>query len=153
MIGSNQYAKGTQPQGRVPLAFRGPGFSPFSPGGILRDVCESVEGVAGGGMRNKMSKHKPGFAYGFYVSNEWRKCREDFLRAFPLCQRCEKKGKAEPARQVHHKIRLTPENIRDPNVALNWANLEALCEDCHREEHKPAARWRCDAMGHVDLGD
>lgn len=37
---------------------------------------------------------------------------------------------------MHHKVRLTPANINNPNVALNWNNLELLCEDCHKDEHK-----------------
>ena len=36
---------------------------------------------------------------------------------------------------VHHKIALTPENINDPNITLNWENLELLCQDCHNKEH------------------
>lgn len=37
---------------------------------------------------------------------------------------------------MHHKIRLTPVNIHNPDVTLNWKNLEMLCEDCHKAEHK-----------------
>lgn len=96
-------------------------------------------------------KHRPGFAYAFYVSGEWRACREAYLKRYPLCRRCAAKGLAEPATQVHHVIRLTRENITDPAVALNWDNLEPLCDACHKAEHKPKVRWRCDAMGHVEL--
>lgn len=35
---------------------------------------------------------------------------------------------------VHHKIVLTPENINDPEVTLNWEYLELLCLDCHNRE-------------------
>lgn len=86
---------------------------------------------------------KEKFAYQFYISNEWRKCRAAYLRKEPLCERCGK-----PATQVHHKQRLTRESIKDPSIALNFDNLEALCDDCHRLEHHPV-RWRCDEMGHV----
>lgn len=37
---------------------------------------------------------------------------------------------------MHHKVRLTPANLNDPAVSLNWANLELLCDDCHKAEHK-----------------
>lgn len=37
---------------------------------------------------------------------------------------------------MHHKIRLTPANLNNPEIALNWKNLELLCEDCHKAEHK-----------------
>lgn len=94
----------------------------------------------------EQAKHKPGFAYSFYVSDEWRRCRMAYLKREPLCERC-----GQPARQVHHKIRLTPANIKDPSVSLNPENLEALCEACHQLEHGPRRRWRCDAVGRVIL--
>ncbi len=36
---------------------------------------------------------------------------------------------------VHHKDSLTPQNINDPNVSLNWDNLELLCQCCHNKAH------------------
>lgn len=48
-----------------------------------------------------------------------------------VCTRC-----GRPAKEVHHKIHLTPENINDPKIALNPDNLESLCRDCHFEEHR-----------------
>lgn len=98
-----------------------------------------------------------GFAYAFYISPEWRACREDYLKSVGgLCERCLAKGKINAGDkrhpiEVHHKIRLTPETIKRPEVALNFANLEALCWQCHREEHHPTIRWRCDQNGHVEL--
>lgn len=86
------------------------------------------------------------FAYNFYTSWEWRKCRADYLKKEPLCERC-----GQPATQVHHKIKLTPDNIKEPAIALSFSNLEALCESCHQQEHRPTIRWRCDPMGHVKL--
>ena len=103
-------------------------------------------------MHKEKAKHKPGFAYGFYISGEWRQCREDYLEHVGhLCERHAARGEIVVADHVHHKIRLTPQNITDPAVTLNWDNLEALCEQCHKAEHRPHIRWRCDAMGHVEL--
>ncbi|MCM8900605.1 HNH endonuclease [Caldicoprobacter algeriensis] len=71
------------------------------------------------------------WARGFYNSKAWEKCRLAFLQSkFFICERC---GGA--ATIAHHKTRLTPENIHDPNITLNWDNLEALCQDCHNKEH------------------
>lgn len=67
----------------------------------------------------------------FYNSKVWINCRLAFLTSkFFICERC---GGA--ATIAHHKIYLTPENINDPEITLNWDNLEALCQDCHNREH------------------
>jgi 5-methylcytosine-specific restriction endonuclease McrA len=71
------------------------------------------------------------FAKRFYKSKAWKKCRDGFIKSvYGLCNRCGK-----PGRIVHHKILLTPTNISDPNVSLNWDNLEYLCQECHNKEH------------------
>ena len=71
------------------------------------------------------------FSKAFYKSKQWQDVRQYvLLRDFNLCVRC---GNA--AEEVHHIIRLTPKNIRDPLVALNPDNLESLCHDCHAAEH------------------
>ena len=36
---------------------------------------------------------------------------------------------------LRHIKYITPMNIQDPNITLNWDNLEALCMDCHTREH------------------
>ena len=36
---------------------------------------------------------------------------------------------------VHHKIHLTPYTMNDPDISLNYDNLELLCMDCHNREH------------------
>ena len=67
----------------------------------------------------------------FYKSKAWRQCRDAyFVYRYGLCERCQRPGKI-----VHHKIYLTPENINDPNISLNWDNLELLCATCHQHEH------------------
>lgn len=30
---------------------------------------------------------------------------------------------------------ITPNTINDPDITLNWSNLEALCMNCHTNEH------------------
>lgn len=68
---------------------------------------------------------------GFYQSTAWRKCRDAYFKHMHgLCERCMAPGKI-----VHHKIYLTLENYNDPDIALNWDNLELLCVDCHNREH------------------
>ncbi|MHB9947003.1 HNH endonuclease [Clostridium botulinum] len=71
------------------------------------------------------------FAKPFYKSKEWQRCREGFIKSvYGLCNRCGKPGYI-----VHHKIKLTPQNINNTYVTLSWDNLEYLCHDCHNKEH------------------
>lgn len=71
------------------------------------------------------------WATSFYNSKAWERCRLAFLQSkFFICERCE-----GAALIIHHKEYLTPDNINDPNVSLSWDNLEALCQDCHNNEH------------------
>ena len=89
------------------------------------------------------------FAHSFYMSWPWIKCSRAFRKEKGgLCERCLAKGLIVPGREVHHKIKLTPENINDPAIALNWDNLELLCKDCHLMEHE-RVRYRVDQNGHV----
>lgn len=89
----------------------------------------------------------------FYVSGAWIDCARAYRAAHPLCERCRARHEISVSEQVHHKIRLTPENIDDPDVALNWDNLEALCWDCHKAEHRTTRlrRWSVDDDGAVTV--
>ena len=91
------------------------------------------------------------FAKAFYKSSAWKKTREAYLRSVGgLCERCRRKGLIVPAEIVHHKTYLTPENISDYTVSLSWAGLEALCRNCHAEEHTGnIIRYEVDALGRV----
>lgn len=71
------------------------------------------------------------FAEKFYKSLAWIECRLSFMVSkFFICNRC---GGA--ATIAHHIIYLTAKNINDPEISLNHDNLEALCHDCHNNEH------------------
>ena len=91
------------------------------------------------------------FAHEFYKSWPWIKCARAYKASVGgMCERCWSKGLLVPGVEVHHKVHLTPENLNDPEIALNWDNLELLCKDCHLEEHN-RTRWRADELGHVEL--
>ena len=90
----------------------------------------------------------------FYTSRSspWPKCRDDYADSVGgLCEKCLRKGIVRAGVIVHHKVHLTPENIHDPNIALNWDNLELLCWKCHAEEHPKGhpKRYRVDEFGRV----
>lgn len=78
------------------------------------------------------------YAVKFYKSKAWKRVRQAYFNSqFGLCERC-----GEPGEIVHHKTYITPENIHDPEITLNFNNLELLCQDCHNKEHhsKPLTR-------------
>ena len=87
----------------------------------------------------------------FYTSAPWIKTRKAYAKSKGnLCERCLKKGLIVPAQIVHHKIYLTDENIENPEIALNWNNLECLCKSCHELEHsKTKKRFTVDQYGRV----
>jgi 5-methylcytosine-specific restriction endonuclease McrA len=71
------------------------------------------------------------FAKAFYNSAAWQHCRDAYIEhVHGLCERCHRPGWI-----VHHKCYLSPANIEDPDVTLNFDNLEYLCQDCHNLEH------------------
>lgn len=87
----------------------------------------------------------------FYRTRQWWHCRGLFIKSKNyLCERCGRvcwsKGDSryKQAKEknedvvfgiVHHKEYLTESNIGDPNISLNWDNLEYLCITCHNKKH------------------
>lgn len=95
----------------------------------------------------------------FYGSTAWKHCRDTYMRSKRgLCEKCLAEGIITPATRVHHKTHLTPENVHDPNIALCFDNLEALCEKHHAAEHADLythreKRWRVNGAGMVTAAD
>lgn len=93
------------------------------------------------------------FAKAFYGSVAWKHCRAAYKKSVGgLCERCLKRGIYHPAVIIHHKVYLTESTINNPEIALNFANLEALCSQCHEEEHSGGLkRYKVDEDGTVLL--
>lgn len=76
------------------------------------------------------------FAKGFYKSKAWQRCRAGYI-AFRrgvdggMCEIC----RDVPGYIVHHKQHITSHNVNDPDVTLNWSNLQYVCKHCHDVEH------------------
>jgi len=85
------------------------------------------------------------FLIRFYHTKRWARCRDAFLKSKGmLCERCLAKGLYVPATVVHHRVRLDPQTVNNPAIALNWDNLEALCRPCHEKEHDRGRKRRYD---------
>ena len=94
------------------------------------------------------------FARKFYKSQAWKKTRAYiWSRDRGLCVDCLRRGLYTPAEEVHHVDPLTPDNINNPDVSLNPANLVSLCRECHKERHEKIEgrnrRYNVDELGRV----
>lgn len=68
----------------------------------------------------------------FYKSNVWKRTRYSYLVSQNfICERC-----GARATMVHHRKYLNEQRINDPEMTVEYSNLEALCEACHDAEHK-----------------
>jgi len=71
------------------------------------------------------------YAKNFYKSKSWQKVSRIYMASKNyICERCGGIGEI-----CHHKKYITPKNINDLEVTLNFDNLECLCRDCHNKEH------------------
>ena len=75
-------------------------------------------------------------------SLRWRRMRMNALSAHPLCQRCEEKGRLEPATEVHHVIPVETAVLPSDKEALMFDphNLRCLCHNCHVLTHMEMGR-------------
>jgi 5-methylcytosine-specific restriction endonuclease McrA len=74
---------------------------------------------------------KPKVLHNFYKSPAWLAARElKIMSVNGLCERCRQVGI-----EVHHKERLSVDNVNDSSISLNQDNLELLCRECHNKEH------------------
>lgn len=91
------------------------------------------------------------YAKTFYKSQAWKDTRNAYAKSKGgLCEVCLAKGIYRSGEIVHHKIHLTPENIADPSVSLNWDNLQLVCRDCHAQLHdNKQRRYKLDELGRV----
>lgn len=69
----------------------------------------------------------------FYASAAWLRLRAAFLAENPLCNACQTQGQVTAAEHVHH----LKERKDYPELALEWSNLEALCQPCHNRKRRP----------------
>lgn len=76
----------------------------------------------------------------FYASTEWRIFRINLILkrsydGYVVCEKCKKNIIDQTEIHAHHKIELTPENVKDHSISLNPELVELICHDCHNKEH------------------
>lgn len=95
----------------------------------------------------------------FYSSKAWKDCKRFYIQSVNgLCERCLEQDRITPGYILHHEIWLTPDNINDPGVTLNWNNLKYVCQHCHNYIHMSGAgpideRYCFDESGNFILND
>lgn len=103
------------------------------------------------GYAMSMRSDAPEKQKAFYHTAAWLACRSGYLKQVGgLCERCLAQGRIHPAKIVHHKEYISIDNVTDPSILLSYDNLEALCQNCHNEEHfKTKKRYTVDEWGRV----
>lgn len=83
----------------------------------------------------------------FYNSAKWRSVSAAYMASRNyLCEIC-----GRPAKICHHKIWLNNFNVQNPEIALDWSNLQAVCIECHNTIHAGEhARVDFDQDGNID---
>lgn len=66
----------------------------------------------------------------------WKRIRDSYVEAHPLCEKCLESGLLVPTEEVHHKVPLAEGGTH------NRANLISLCKSCHARIHAQRGdRW------------
>ena len=67
---------------------------------------------------------------------QWKRIRDRYIKANPLCEQCKKENKLTPAQEVHHIKPLSKGGSHDET------NLMALCTSCHSTiTAREGGRW------------
>lgn len=59
----------------------------------------------------------------------WKRIRDRYVQAHPLCEQCLKEGRTTPTEEVHHIIPLLKGGTHSTD------NLMSLCQSCHNKIH------------------
>lgn len=59
----------------------------------------------------------------------WKRIRDRYVQAHPLCEQCLKQGRTTPTEEIHHIIPLSRGGTHSTD------NLMSLCQSCHNKIH------------------
>lgn len=66
----------------------------------------------------------------------WKRTRDAFISAHPLCADCLVKGMLTPATEVHHTVEVSER----PDLMHEMSLLKSTCHSCHMLEHAQRRR-------------
>ena len=86
--------------------------------------------------RRKYDKYERSADVNNKYGRAWKRIRDRYIKAHPLCEECQKQGKLTPAEEVHHILPLSKGGDSSAD------NLMALCKPCHsRITAESGDRW------------
>ena len=80
--------------------------------------------------RKRYNKYERDDDFNKRYGRSWRKVREHYVSAHPLCESCLKDGRLVPVEEVHHIVPLSQGGTNDDE------NLMSLCRSCHQKMHR-----------------
>ena len=94
--------------------------------------CESHKSL----INRNYNKYERDSASNKRYGRAWKRIRDRYIKAHPLCEECEKEGRLTPAEEVHHIIPLSKGGGNENS------NLMSLCKSCHsRITAESGGRW------------
>ena len=87
-------------------------------------------------MDKQYNQHQRDPASNKRYGRSWKRIRDRYIKANPLCEECKNQGKLTPAEEIHHIIPLSKDG------GNNEENLMSLCKSCHsRITVESGDRW------------
>ena len=80
-------------------------------------------------MRRKYDRYERSSDVHKKYGRAWKRIRDSYAKAHPLCEDCLKAGRAVPMEEVHHIVPIS----RGGTHARD--NLVSLCRGCHNRRH------------------
>ena len=116
----------------MPMKPKRPCFYPGCPNLTDRRYCEQHERQES----KRYEKYDRDQAAHRRYGRAWKRIRDRYIAAHPLCEQCQKEGRITPAQEVHHIIPLSRGGTHSVD------NLMALCKSCHsRITAEMGDRW------------
>lgn len=109
----------------MPTKPKRPCSYPGCPKLTYSQYCEEHSKVA----RQKYDKYERSSDVNRKYGRAWKRIRDSYAAAHPLCELCLKEGRLTPVEEVHHIVPISKggTHARD--------NLMSLCQSCHTKLH------------------
>ena len=75
------------------------------------------------------NKYQRGPDHNKRYGRAWKRIRDRYIYLHPLCEECQKEGRINPAKEVHHILPIKKGGTHSRD------NLMSLCQSCHNKIH------------------